>query len=158
MVFDEFYHGLTIRGNPIWLLTQRTYTVLALMLLMVTGVIVWHQSVFLGPPLEPVSGSRRTIREYIDAASRLLIRGKSSDKFLLMETRSGVLWKLRHDLALPQGEERPELIIAAIQRRDPQRARQLVEALELVDGALEKRGRLTEKNTIHIMQRILSCL
>jgi hypothetical protein len=158
VVFDEFYHGLTIRGNPMWLFTRRTYRLLGLMLLMVTGVIVWHQSVFLGPPLETVGKSRRTIREYIDAASRLLNRGKSSYQFLLVETRSGVLWKLRHDLALPQGEERPEMIVAAIDRRDPKRARQLVDALELIDGAIAKRGRLAEKNTIHILQRILSCL
>jgi hypothetical protein len=158
VVFDEFYHGLTIRGNPMWLFTRRTYRLLGLMLLMVTGVIVWHQSVFLGPPLETADKSRRTIREYIDAASRLLNRGKSSYQFLLVETRSGVLWKLRHELALPPGEERPEMIVAAIDRRDPKRARQLVDALELIDGAIAKRGRLAEKNTIHILQRILSCL
>jgi len=158
VVFDEFYHGLIIRGNPLWLFTRRTYGVIALVLLAVIGLSVWQQAVFLGPPLESVTASRRTIAEYIDAASRLINHGRSSGRFLISEMRSGVLWKLRHDLALPHGEEQPEQIIAAIHKRDPERAKQLADALELVDATLADNERLTEKTTILALQRISACL
>ena len=158
VVFDEFYHGLTIRGNPLWLFTRRAYGVLMVALLTIVGLLVWRQAIFLGPPLKFFSTSRRTIAEYIEATSRFLNRGWSSRSFLLREVRDGVLWKLRHDLALPPGEERPEQITTALKRRDPQRAKQLAAALKFVDETLASGEFPSEKASIQALKRISACL
>ena len=91
VVFDEFYHGLTLRGNPLWLFTQRGYAATTLCLLALIGLWIWREAVFLGPPLAPETQSRRSIGEYVDAMARFLNRGGSSQAFLLREVRSGVL-------------------------------------------------------------------
>jgi hypothetical protein len=158
VIFDEFYHGLTIRGNPLWLFNQRGYGATMLCLLAVMGLWIWRQAVFLGPPLEQIGQSRRSIGEYVEAMARFLSRGKSSQAFLLGEVRKGVLHSVRTELRLPPGRENVGDLAAALVHRDPRRARQLVEAVSLVDAALSQNRQFKERAAVELFQRISNCL
>ena len=77
VVFDEFYHGLTVRGNPLWLLSRFPYGYSAASVLAATVLVgSGGQARFLGPPLSPRPASRRPDREYVDAMARLLNRSQ----------------------------------------------------------------------------------
>ncbi len=158
VVFDEFYHGLTIRGNPLWLFTQRGYAATTLCLLTVIGLWIWREAVFLGPPLAPEGQSRRSLGEYVDAMARFLYRGKSSQAFLLGEVRSGVLRAIRDELHLPPAHDHVEELAAALARRDPRRARQLIEAVGAVDAALTRNVVLREPVALDLFKRMSRCL
>jgi hypothetical protein len=158
VVFDEFYHGLTIRGNPLWLFTQRGYAATTLCLLAVIGLWMWREAVFLGPPLAPPGQSRRSIGEYVDAMARFLNRGGSSRAFLLREVRSGVLKAIRDELHLPPSRDHVEELAAVLARRDPRRARELIETMEAVDQALSRKGVLKESVAVGLFERMSRCL
>jgi hypothetical protein len=158
VVFDEFYHGLTIRGNPLWLFTQRGYAATTLGLLALIGLWMWREAVFLGPPLAPRGPSRRSIGEYVDAMARFLNRGGSSQAFLLREVRSGVLKAVRDELHLPPSRDHVEELAAVLARRDPRRARELIEAMGAVDQALSRKRVLRESVAVDLFQRMSRCL
>ncbi len=158
VVFDEFYHGLTIRGNPLWLFTQRGYAATTLCLLTLMGLWIWREAVFLGPPLAPVAQSRRSIGEYVDAMARFLNRGRSSQAFLLREVRSGLLRAVRDELHLPPSRDHVDELAAVLARRDPRRARELIEAVGAVDEALSRKGVLKESVALDLFKRMSRCL
>jgi hypothetical protein len=158
VVFDEFYHGLAVRGNPLWLLTRWTYALLAGTILAAVGLWIWRQARFLGPPVEAAPASRRTLAEYVDAMSRFLVRGRGSGLFLLREVRSGVLWSLRRELGLSPGRETLEAVAATLARRDPPRAQQLVGAITAADRLLDRGERVSEHEIVQALQRISACL
>ncbi len=158
VVFDEFYHGLTIRGNPLWLFTQRGYAATTLCLLTLIGLWIWREAVFLGPPLAPEAQSRRSIGEYVDAMARFLNRGRSSQAFLLREVRSGVLRSVRDQLHLPPSRDDVNELAAVLARRDPRRARELVEAMGAVDAALSRNVVLRESVAVELFKRMSHCL
>lgn len=158
VVFDEFYHGLTIRGNPLWLFAQRGYATTTLCLLVAIGLWTWREAVFLGPPLDPKPASRRSLGEYVDAMARFLNRGGSSQRFLLREVRSGVLKAVRDELHLPPSRDHVEELAAVLARRDPGRARQLVEAMAAVDEALARKRVLKESVAVDLFKRMSRCL
>ena len=158
VVFDEFYHGLTIRGNPLWLFTQRGYAATTLCLLTLIGLWIWREAVFLGPPLAPEAQSRRSIGEYVDAMARFLNRGRSSQAFLLREVRSGVLRAVRDELHLPPSRDHVDELAAVLARRDPRRARELVEAVGAVDAALSRNVVLKESVAVELFKRMSHCL
>jgi len=158
VVFDEFYHGLTIRGNPLWLFTQRGYAATTLCLLTLIGLWIWREAVFLGPPLAPEVQSRRSIGEYVDAMARFLDRGGSSQAFLLREVRSGVLRAVRDELHLPPSRDHVDELAAVLARRDPRRARQLIEAVGAVDLALSRNVVLRESVAVDLFKRMSHCL
>jgi len=158
VVFDEFYHGLTIRGNPLWLFTQRGYAATTLCLLTLFGLWIWREAVFLGPPLAPEAQSRRSLGEYVDAMARFLNRGRSSQAFLLREVRSGVLRAVRDELRLPPAHDHVEELAAVLARRDPGRARQLIEAVGAVDAALARNVVLRESVAVDLFKRMSHCL
>lgn len=158
VVFDEFYHGLTIRGNPLWLFAQRGYAATTLCLLAAIGLWMWRQSVFLGPPLAPQVQSRRSLGEYVDAMARFLNRGGSSQAFLLREVRAGVLRSIRDELHLPPSRDHVEVLAAALARRDPGRARQLVETMTAVDAALSRKRVLKDSIVVDLFKRMSRCL
>ncbi len=158
VVFDEFYHGLTIRGNPLWLLTQRGYAATTLCLLTLVGLMIWREAVFLGPPLAPEAQSRRSLGEYVDAMARFLNRGRSSQAFLLREVRSGVLRAVRDELHLPPAHDHVEELAAVLARRDPRRARRLIEAVGAVDAALARNVVLRESVALELFKRMSHCL
>jgi hypothetical protein len=96
IVWDEFYHGLTIRGSILFLLTRGAYAIVAVMILLALAGWLWRQANFLGPPLAMQPVSRRSVREYVEAMGRFFKRGANSRRFMLDEVRRGVLWTLRH--------------------------------------------------------------
>jgi len=158
VTFEEFYHGLTIRGNPWWLLTRRGFAVMALCTLAVVGLWGWRHSVSLGPPPAHEGTSRRSIGEYVEAMARFLKRGRASDRFLLREVREGVLRSVRREVGLPPGREDVEDLAAVLARRDPPRAQELIEAVGRVDRILSAASRPREKQTLYAVRRIVDCL
>jgi hypothetical protein len=158
VVFDEFYHGLTIRGNPFWLLSRPGYLTVALFLTAATGIWIWRASQFLGPPLEQAPVSRRSIGEYIDAMARFLQRGRSSAPTMLRSVRNGVLHSIAAELGLPAGHEHVEEVAAALARRDPGRSRRLVEAIAQVDRVLESGAKLREAEVVQLFRGMSNCL
>jgi hypothetical protein len=158
VVFDEFYHGLTLRGNPFWLFTQRGYAATTVCFLAAIGLWIWREAVFLGPPLDLPAKSRRSIGEYVEAMARFFNRGAKSQAFLLREVRQGVLHSVRTELRLPPGREQVDELAAALARRDPRRARQLLDAVTLVDEALSGNRPLREAAAVDLFKRMSNCL
>jgi Domain of unknown function (DUF4350) len=136
VVFDEFYHGLTVRANPLWLLSRFPYDILAASVLAATVLAGWRAYRFLGPPLSSRPASRRTLSEYIEAMARLLNRSENPAPFLLGEIRQGLLWRIRHDLGLPPGPDDADKIVRALERRDPALASKAREAVQAIDESL----------------------
>jgi electron transfer flavoprotein alpha subunit len=99
-VWDEFYHGLTIRGSILYLLTRGAYALVAAMISVALAAWLWRQSRFLGPPRVILAASRRTLREYVEAMARFFKRGAESQRFMLEEVERGVLWTLRSRVGL----------------------------------------------------------
>ena len=116
VVWDQFYHGLAIRGSILFLLTRGAYALVAVMISIVLAAWLWRQARFLGPPRTVLPSSRRTVREYVEAMARFFRRGSESRRFMLAEVRRGVLWTLRHrigirsefGLRLPPGGTEPQ--------------------------------------------------
>lgn len=80
LVFDEFYHGLTFRGNAMWLFAHRTYGSVTLALLLAMGLLVWHSAVILGEPLAEGSVSRRSVKEHVEAMGAVSLRRKGTHR------------------------------------------------------------------------------
>lgn len=158
VAFDEFYHGLTIRGNPLWLATRRPYAGILIALLVCAGVWIWRWGVWLGPPLAERPVSRRSLAEYVDAMARFFQRGHSPYRFLLQEVRAGVLWTLRNELGLHPGKEHVESVTAALARRDPQRAEAVRTALAAADQLLQSHAALRERETLQALRGMTACL
>jgi len=157
VVFDEFYHGLTIRSNPFWLLSRFPYGILAASVLAACIVVGWRAYRFLGPPLPPRPVSRRTLSEYIEAMARLLNRSKRPSHFLLTEIRQGLLWRLRHDLGLPPGNEDVDKIVWILERRDPPLAAKARAAIRDIDDSLS-RPNPSEKELAATLAKVSVCV
>lgn len=158
IVFDEFYHGATIRGNPFYLLSQRTYGSIAAMVCLVLGIAVWRAGVFLGPPVAKTPVQRRSIKEYIDAMSRFLREGKGHGNWSLQQVRDGVLWKLRREYSLPPESHDLVRLTTVMTRKDPERAKQLTDVLNDVNTVLTMRGSAGEQRIGQLIQRMTECL
>lgn len=157
VILDEFYHGLTIRGNVLWLLTQPGYAALAMAIVALVGVWVWRSAVFLGPPEEDRPVSRRTISEYLDAMSRFLLKGRQSDRFILAEMRSGALWSMADAAGLPPELDDVDRIAASVARRDAGRAARLVAAINDADATLAA-PRANEAVILQALRKVNACL
>ncbi|MBC7820755.1 MAG: hypothetical protein IAG10_28045 [Planctomycetaceae bacterium] len=158
IVLDEFYHGLAIRGNPMWLFAQRTYGAVTLTLLLVIGLVVWRESVFLGTPLAERPVSRRAIREYVEAMARFLREGRGAGSWILSKLRDGVLWHLRREHGLPPEQHSEERLLAAVGRRDPDRATELSNTLQAVQSLMAAGQAGDERRAIPLMRRMVECL
>ncbi len=158
IIFDEFFHGLAIRGNPIWLFSQRTYGTISLALLALTGVVVWRGAIFLGPPLPAPNRPRRSIREYIDAMSRFMCEGRYHDQWMLIQLRDGVLWQLRQEHGLPPEQHSVEELLTRIGRRNPAQADSLRTVLDDVEHAVSGAAPTGLLKTIQLLQRMRECL
>jgi hypothetical protein len=157
VIVDEFYHGLTIRGNALWLLTQPGYAALALAIVALVGVWIWRSAIFLGPPLDDRPVSRRSIGEYLDAMSRFLLRGRGSGRFVLAEVRSGALWSMADGAGLPPDLDDVDRIAAAVARRDPQRAARLEAAVKHADVVLST-PKAKEVTILAALRKVNDCL
>jgi hypothetical protein len=158
VVWDEFYHGLTIRGNPLYLLRREPFGALMAAVLILIAVCVWRQAVRFGPPTAAAPIPRRTLAEYIETMARLYRRSRRSQPYLLAEMRSGMLWLLRSDLGLHLGQENLETIAAVLRRKRPEQASRLVDAVSGIDRALAAGADLPEKETVLTLQRVSACL
>ena len=158
VVFDEFYHGLSVRGNPLWLLTKSNYAVVTIALVGLLALELWRRAILLGPPLDVPTKSRRTLIEYIEAMARFLNRARGSRRFLLSEVRDGVLHTVGHRLGLSPSKHHPDGIANKMSKRSPREADQFREDMRQLDAALESRDVLSESAAIRLLQRISRCL
>ncbi len=157
VVFDEFYHGLSVRGNFLYLLTRPTYAAIFLAILLLVGLWAWREAIFLGPPLADTNSSRRDIGEYVDAMARFFQHGRKSYPFLLNEVRDGVLHEVCLELKLPMTHD-VDVVVSTLARRDPERAERLELALAAVDQELNSPEHLNKSITTDLMKRITACL
>lgn len=158
IVFDEFYHGATIRGNPMWLFSTRTYGSVAIALLLLLSFTVWRAAVFPGPPVEETPVQRRSIREYLDAMSRFLREAKGHQVWSLEQVRAGVLWKLHREFGLPPESHDCTRLMSVMARKNPRRADQLIDVLNEVDSVLNTPRSTEERRTAQLVQRMTECL
>ncbi len=158
IVVDEFYHGLAIRGNAMWLFAQRTYGTMTLALLLVIGMVGWRESVFLGTPLAERPVSRRAIREYVEAMARFLREGRGAGTWIVAKLRDGVLWHLRREHGLPPEQHSETQLLAAVERRDPDRAAELSNTLQAVQSLVDAGQAGQERRAIPLMRRMVECL
>ena len=157
-LFDEFYHGLGVRGSPLYLLTRLPYATVAIALLVAIAVWTWRKGVVLGPPLDDVRAERRDISEYIEAMGRFFSADKRGRGRLVEQVRDGVLRQVSDELRLPSQNIDVDRIAAAIARRDVRRGEMLLEATRAVDSELTTRRHWSESQTLHAMQRMTICL
>jgi len=158
VVFDEFYHGLAVRGNPLYLLTRAGFAASTVGLLLFVGAGAWRAAVFLGPPLNEAKRSRRDIGEYVSAMAQFFSRGRGSRRFLAGEVRDGVLRQICHELKLPMDTLELDVIVQALERRDRERARRLENAVHEVNATLAAGGEYPRARFVPVMQRLASCL
>lgn len=158
VIFDEFYHGLSIRGNPLWLLTKSTYLLAFVMVLLLTCLVLWRSAILLGPPLQSQYQTRRTIVEYIDAMARFLSRARRSRHFLLGEIRSGTIRAMCERLHLAQLTLDPEVLAARLAKRSVPEAEQFRQAIKSLDDLLSSDRSISESEAVRVLQRISHCL
>jgi hypothetical protein len=158
VVFDEFYHGLAVRGNPLYLFTRPGFAAVGLAVILIAGAWTWRQAIFLGPPLADARVRRRGIGEYIDAMASFFSRGRGSRRFVVREVRDGVLRQLCYQIKLPLHTADVGTIIAAVARRDPSRAARLERIIAEVDVVLEDRGEYPKSQFLPTVERLSACL
>jgi len=158
VVFDEFYHGLSVRGNVLWLLTKSTYALVTFALVVLVGLELWRRAVLLGPPLNAIPPSRRTILEYIDAMAHFLNRSRGSRRYLLSEVRLGSLRRLGERLGLPAASHDVTRISASLEKVSRHDAERFRRAMEQLDAALAAGKSSSESQAVRALQRISRCL
>jgi hypothetical protein len=85
-------------------------------------------------------------------------RGPDHRRFLMRETRDGVLQQLCQDLKLPPDTADMQTIFAAMERRSPARADVLRQTLKQIDASLAARGDVPKSIYLPTLQRLASCL
>ncbi|QDS97225.1 hypothetical protein HG15A2_04860 [Adhaeretor mobilis] len=157
VIFDEFYHGLTIRGNAFWLLSKLPYATIVVAILVVVGLWAWRQAIFLGPSRQDKPASRRTLGEYIEAMSRFLLKGRESSKHVLSEVRNGVLWHFCKTLGLPPQQQNVDVVLRLLSKRLPHKASQLEAALKNADVVLDN-PRAHKDEILLATRKVSDCL
>jgi hypothetical protein len=157
VVFDEFYHGLTIRGNPFWLAKQWPYSLLLVLLLAACIVWVWRSAITLGPPLAETTAPRRSILEYVEAMS-VLFDQRHCRRFVLKEVRSGTIWALRKKMQLPLQRDTLEATLQALRRSHPEAAENLRQAAGRVDAVLRQGATIQKQEHIEAARKMSACL
>jgi hypothetical protein len=140
VIFDEFYHGLAVRGNPLYLLTRPGFAAVSIGIVAFLGIWTWRQAVFLGPPLPEREPSRRDIAEYVDAMGAFFCRGRGHRAFLIREVRDGVLHRLCDELRLPSDTTDVAVIEAGLRRRNGALAEALGKRVRDIDATLASSG------------------
>ncbi|WP_437223402.1 DUF4350 domain-containing protein [Planctomicrobium sp. SH661] len=158
VVVDEFYHGLSVRGNTLYLLTRPGYAAVAVGLLAFACLMAWRNARFLGPPLQDRIPQRRDLSEYINAMGRFFSGGNGSRPFLVGQLRSGVLREISKEFSLPEGTQDVELVAGIVSRRNAGRGDQIRNTFREVDAALEQQGRWSRTETLDAMRRLTACL
>lgn len=156
--FDEFYHGLGVRGQPLYLLTLPAYASVAVGILIAMGLLIWRRAVFQGPPLPDEQVHRRDIREYVSAMARFFSIGKEGRSRLVSELRDGVIRQLSFETGVPPDSKDVDRIAAILERKQADRAKLLLSANESVLQTLQKNRNLSVSETLDAMQRMSACL
>ncbi len=99
---------------------------------------------------------RRTITEYLDGIGNLFVRKKKFN-FLLKELYDGALWSLRREYHLPPEREQFDDLIAAMARRDSERADRTQQILNRTRALLNER-RVTENQFTTAAKELTTCL
>ncbi len=157
VVFDEFYHGLTARGNPLVLLQRPAFSLLLVLLCVTLGAYAWRHGRRLGPAMRPVETPRRSLSEYVEAMARLFAKAKNATPFLLRENRNGLLWMLRNELGLSASKHATAEIHTLLARRDPKRAERFVACMRELDELLERQTP-SDRDALDAMKRAADCL
>lgn len=121
IVFDEFFHGLSIRGNPVWVFTQPGYRAIAILLLATVVLFLWHECPQFGNLPPPEAARRRTLEAYLNAVSRLMLRTRTHTQRLLLESRDAFLWRMARRLRLAGERNQIEAIRNRLSRIDPEK-------------------------------------
>lgn len=158
VVFDEFFHGLSVRGNSLFLMTRPGYAALALGLLLVTGLFVWREAIALGPPLPDPVIQRRDIGEYVHAMGQFLAGGSGARLQLVEELRNGVLRELCKEFSLPEESGHPELVAGLAARRNPRRGDRIETTFREIDTLLASHPSWSDAQTLEAMRRLTACL
>jgi hypothetical protein len=158
ILFDEFYHGLSVRGNFLYLLTQPGYLAIVLGILLVSALAIWREAIFLGPPMPDVVIRRRDVGEYIIAMGALFSRGGRARHFVVGGVRDGVLRELCRECSMPLETHDVGLVSRAISRTNPPRAEKVVGAFREVDRELASQRRWSEADAVTAMRRLTACL
>lgn len=158
ILWDEFYHGLTLRGNPFALLSNKVYAAIAGVGLLCLALGTWRQAIWLGPPGPSRPPSRRALSEYVDAMAGLFARAQGGRAFVLAEVREGVLWALRRRLNMSPGQEQLPLVAAALARKDPAAARNLAWSMAALDRAIASPSAHVDASTINLLKQVTDCL
>jgi hypothetical protein len=156
LIFDEFYHGHGIRGNPLWLVTRYPYYWFFILILIAVLLWIWRQSITFGRPAPERVASRRNLQEYLDAMGNLLLRGKAR-RFILQELLAGVLWVWRKKLGLTLSTDATgQDVILVLRRRNPEKADQLQVAISRFTQIID--GRLKNRDVIETAREVTACL
>ncbi len=158
VVFDEFYHGLGARGNPLFLLTRPGYAALALGLLLFSGLAVWREAILLGPSLPDQTVDRRDIGEYLTAMGRFFSHGRQARPFLVEQVRAGVLREWCRKLSIATETPDADMIAGLLTRKHPAAGDRLRTTLADVDAQLQSKSKWTEQETINALRRLTACL
>ena len=158
VLFDEFYHGLGVRGQPLYLLTRLSYASVTIGILLALGLSTWRKAVFPGPPLPDDRVRRRDIREYVNAMARFFSEGSRGRGRLVEELRNGVLRQLSIEMGLPPDTTDVDRIATVMGRKESERAKLLRDATQLVDQAIQSRRRWSQSETLDAMRRMSVCL
>jgi hypothetical protein len=158
VAFDEFYHGLGVRGNPLFLLTRPGYAALALGLLLFSGLAVWREAILLGPSLPDQTVDRRDIGEYLTAMGRFFSHGRQARPFLVEQVRAGVLREWCRKLSIAAETPDADMIAGLLTRKHPAAGERLRTTLADVDARLQSQTKWTEQETIHALRRLTACL
>ena len=157
IVFDEFYHGLTPRGNPLVLLRRPLFSVLMAAICLLIAAYACRHSVRLGPAIDTKVIQRRSLHEYIEAVSRLFSKSDGHVSFLLKECRRGLVWTLQTELAMTGTKDVEQNILRILSRRQPQRAVRVQDCLLEIDRLLQQQH-VTAREAIHTIRKVPDCL
>jgi hypothetical protein len=157
VIFDEFYHGMIVRGNPMWLFTRAPYGLITCLVFFATALWVGRRAVHLGPPLAEQQVRRRSILEYV-AAMATLFQARPYRNYVIGELWHHTLWMMRRQRRLSARLESPQEIAAAIARNEPGLAKHLNELATTVESRLHGGRRLTSAETTNLAREITKCL
>jgi hypothetical protein len=156
VVFDEYYRmGHPAQGNTLSLMLAHPYWIALLALLITIGLWVWRQLARLGPPLPNPPADRRSVLEYVDTMANLFWRG-GKHVFALNVLYDGLLEELRHDVHLPPGTGK-EQILRSVEQRDPPAAMRLRSLMSDIAALGAGDTRLSSEVLRQFMERLNAC-
>lgn len=157
VIFDEFYHGLTSRGNPLVLLQRPGFATLLATIFLSLAIYSWRHGQRLGPAIAVRPTRRRSLSEYVNAMARLFVKSRDRNHFLIHENREGLNWMLRRELGIRPSKHVEEDIYAMLTRRDTKRAETYKACLATFENILREQ-RPSDREVLDAMRKVEHCL